>query len=136
MENVFFADMRANHKRNLFDKLSILLAQCDLQSRVAPHDLTAIKLHFGERGNSAFIRPIFARRIVDEIKACGAKPFLTDSSTLYPGERKEAVSALACGIEHGFAYAVVNAPLIISDGYAALPRLVSPSTVKYSVRHS
>ena len=116
MENVFFADMRANHKRNLFDKLSILLAQCDLQSRVAPHDLTAIKLHFGERGNSAFIRPIFARRIVDEIKACGAKPFLTDSSTLYPGERKEAVSALACGIEHGFAYAVVNAPLIISDG--------------------
>jgi uncharacterized Fe-S center protein len=56
------------------------------------------------------------RRIVEEIKKCQGKPFLTDSSTLYPGERKEAVSALSCAIENGFAYAVVGAPLIMADG--------------------
>jgi len=50
------------------------------------------------------------------IRTAGGKPFLTDSSTLYPGERKEAVSALSCGIENGFAYAVVGAPLIMCDG--------------------
>jgi hypothetical protein len=53
---------------------------------------------------------------VEEIKSCGGRPFLTDSSTLYPGVRKEAVSALTCAIENGFAYAVVGAPLIMCDG--------------------
>ena len=126
MQKVFFADMRASHKENLFDKISKLLTLCGLPQAVSEGDLTAVKIHFGEKGNSAFIRPIFARRVVDELKKLGAKPFLTDSSTLYPGERKEAISALSCGIENGFAYAVVQAPLIISDGL----RGVTETTVR------
>lgn len=113
---VYFADMRADHKDNLFSKITRLLEQCGITERLDRDDLTAVKVHFGERGNHAFVRPIFVRRVVDEIKKCGAKPFLTDSSTLYPGERKEAVSALTCAIENGFAYAVVGAPLIMCDG--------------------
>lgn len=126
MSKVFFADMRASHRENLFDKISRLLTLCAISQRVNEGDLAAVKIHFGEKGNSAFIRPIFARRIIDELKALGARPFLTDSSTLYPGERKEAISALSCAIENGFAYAVVNAPLIISDGL----RGVTETTVK------
>jgi len=113
---VYFADLRTSHKENLLDKISMLMRNCRLDELIAPHDLAAVKLHFGEKGNHAFVRPIFIRRVVDEMKACGASPFLTDSSTLYPGERKEAVSALRCAIENGFAFAVVNAPLIMSDG--------------------
>ena len=116
MSTVFFADMRASSKENLFDKISKLLSLAGLGQCVAEGDLTAVKIHFGEKGNHTFIRPIFVRRVVEEIKKLGARPFLTDSSTLYPGQRKEAVSALTCGIENGFAYAVVAAPLIISDG--------------------
>lgn len=126
MSNVFFADMRASHKENLFDKITKLLNLCGLSQLVHGGDLTAVKIHFGEKGNSAFIRPIFARRVVDELKKLGAKPFLTDSSTLYPGERKEAVSALTCAIENGFAYAVVNAPLIISDGLRGVTETTVP----------
>lgn len=113
---VYFADMRTSHKENLLDKITRLLNQAGLQNRIEPGDLVAVKIHFGERGNHTFIRPFFARRIVEEIKKCGGKPFLTDSSTLYPGERKEAVSALSCAVENGFAYAVVGAPLIMCDG--------------------
>ena len=116
MSKVYFADMRASHTENLFDKISRLLVLAGLNQCVSEGDLTAVKIHFGEKGNHAFIRPIFARRVVEEMKKLGGMPFLTDSSTLYPGERKEAVSALTCGIENGFAYAVVAAPLIISDG--------------------
>lgn len=116
MSTVYFADMRAGHKENLFDKIARLLDRAGLQQTVSANDLTAIKIHFGEKGNSAFIRPIFARRVVEEVKKIGASPFLTDSSTLYPGERKEAVSALVCAIENGFGFACVGAPLIISDG--------------------
>jgi uncharacterized Fe-S center protein len=113
---VYFTDMRTGHKENLFDKISRLLASCELDKIVNEGDLVAIKLHFGEKGNHTFIRPVFIRRVVEEIRKVNGKPFLTDSSTLYPGERKEAVSALSCAIENGFAYAVVNAPLIMCDG--------------------
>src|SRR5210317_2066875 len=115
-EQVFFADMRAGMRENLHTKLERLADQAGLPGIVTPGELVAIKLHFGEKGGHAYIRPTFVRRIVDQVKGAGGKPFLTDSSTLYPGERKEAVSALTCAIENGFAYAVVNAPLIMSDG--------------------
>jgi uncharacterized Fe-S center protein len=124
MSKVYFADMRASHKENLFDKISKLLVLAGLDRAVATDDLTAVKIHFGEKGNSAFIRPIFARRVVDEIRKLGARPFLTDSSTLYPGERKEAVSALICAIENGFGYACAGAPLIISDGLRGVTETV------------
>lgn len=113
---VFFSDMRTNRQQNLFDKIGTLLNRCRIGERIAAGNLVAVKLHFGERGNHTFIRPVFIRKVVQEIKACGGLPFLTDSSTLYPGERKEAVSALSCAVENGFAYAVVNAPLIMCDG--------------------
>jgi len=113
---VYFTDMRAGHKENLFAKIGRLMQSCGIGDIIKEGDLVAVKLHFGERGNHTFIRPVFIRRIVEEIKQQSGKPFLTDSSTLYPGERKEAVSALTCAIENGFAYAVVGAPLIMCDG--------------------
>ncbi|UFS72599.1 DUF362 domain-containing protein [Geomonas sp. RF6] len=113
---VYFADMRAGVRENLFDKIGRLMREAGIESRLAQGDLVAVKVHFGEKGNHTFVRPVFVRRVVEEIKRCAARPFLTDSSTLYPGERKEAVSALSCAVENGFAYAVVGAPLIMCDG--------------------
>lgn len=113
---VYFADMRAGMRENLHSKLERLISSAGLPTMIHNGELVAIKMHFGEKGGHAYIRPTFVRRIVDQVKILGGKPFLTDSSTLYPGERKEAVSALTCAIENGFAYAVVNAPLIMSDG--------------------
>ncbi|PLX78086.1 MAG: 4Fe-4S ferredoxin [Desulfuromonas sp.] len=113
---VYRADARAGYRENLFDKLSRLLSEGNLGKTVQRGDLVAVKTHFGEKGGHAYIRPTFLRRVVDEIKAVGGKPFLTDSCTLYPGERKESVSALACAVENGFAFAVAGAPLIMCDG--------------------
>lgn len=116
MAKVFFSDMRAGHQENLFDKIAKLLTLAGLSKTIAEADLTAVKIHFGEKGNHTYLRPVFARKVVEEIKKLGGMPFLTDSSTLYPGQRKEAVSALTGAIENGFGYACVGAPLIISDG--------------------
>lgn len=113
---VWFADLRSGNRENLFDKLRRLIKKAGLFHVVKQGDLTAIKLHFGEKGGHAYVRPVFIREIVDQVKQAGGKPFLTDSNTLYPGQRKEAVSAISCGIQNGFAYAVVDAPLIMSDG--------------------
>lgn len=113
---VYFADMRAGVKRNLFDKLDALLVRVGLNDRFSKGQLVALKLHFGEKGNTSFIRPNFVRRVVDRVKETGAKPFLTDANTLYVGHRAESVSHLVTAIENGFDYAVAGAPLIIADG--------------------
>ncbi len=114
--SVWMADFRAGNRENMFNKFERLLEQAGLSQVISTEDLSAIKIHFGEKGGHAYIRPVFIRTVVDAIRDLGGKPFLTDSCTLYPGHRKEAVSALNCGIENGFAYAVVGAPLIMCDG--------------------
>jgi uncharacterized protein len=113
---VFYADMRASTKENIPDKLERLLERLQLESAVTARSLAAVKLHFGEKGNTAFIRPLLIRRIVDHLKSLGARPFLTDSNTLYSGTRGDSVAHLTTAVENGFAYSVVNAPLIIADG--------------------
>jgi hypothetical protein len=113
---VYFCDIRSGLNENLYAKLVRLMDEAGLSQIIGRGDLTAVKTHFGEKGGHAFVRPTFLRRIVERLLELEAKPFITDSSTLYPGERKEAVSALRCGIENGLAYAVVGAPLIMCDG--------------------
>ena len=104
---IYFADMRVGLRENLHAKLERLTEQAGVSEVVSNGDLVAIKMHFGEKGGHAYIRPTFVRRVVDQVKANNGKPFLTDSSSLYPGERKEAVSALTCAIENGFADALI-----------------------------
>jgi len=108
--------MRASAKENLLAKVVRLADMLDLKRIVPPRGLIAIKLHFGEKGNTAYIRPTFVRQIVDRVRTLGAFPFLTDANTLYAGTRADSVSHLHTAIENGFSFSVVNAPLIIADG--------------------
>jgi uncharacterized Fe-S center protein len=114
--NVFFSDLKVSPGKTLLDKLDILLDRTHLKEKTREKDLVAIKLHFGERGNTAFVRPIFLRRVVDRVKKYKGKPFLTDTNTLYLGSRSEAVSHLTTAYQNGFVYAVADAPLLIADG--------------------
>jgi uncharacterized Fe-S center protein len=113
---VYFMDLRATPRENLFGKLGRLLDAAGLSETFKARDLVAVKLHFGELGNAAFIRPIFLRKIVEKIKSHGGKPFLTDANTLYAGSRGDSPTHLTTAIQNGFAYAVADAPLIIADG--------------------
>jgi len=114
--SVFFSDLKVESGKTLLDKLDILLDRADLKAKIREKDLVAIKLHFGEKGNTAFVRPIFLRRVVDRVKQFNGKPFLTDTNTLYTGTRSEAVSHLTTAFENGFTGSVVNAPILIADG--------------------
>jgi uncharacterized Fe-S center protein len=116
---VFFMDLRASVKEPNFKKFGRLLEALDVKSiikRKKKRPLIGVKLHFGEKGNTSFIRPVYVRQVVDHIYDRGGSPFLTDANTVYVGTRAEAVSHLTTAIENGFAYAVVKAPLIIADG--------------------
>jgi uncharacterized protein len=113
---VWFTDLSAPPGKSLLDKTGNLLRAAGLSERIEPGDLTAVKLHFGEKGNTAFLRPIFVRKVVEEIAAAGGKPFLADTNTLYLGGRSNAVDHLRTAVTNGFAYAVADAPIVIADG--------------------
>ena len=114
---VYFAGLRARKpKDNKVKKIENLFAAAGFAGMMEKGALTAVKVHVGERGNDTFINPVFARTVVDKIKAAGGNPFLTDSNTLYNGSRHNAVDHLITAMEHGFSYATVGAPFIIADG--------------------
>jgi len=114
--DVFFGDMRTKQELSMLDKVDRLFEQAGFAKLISPNELVAVKVHFGERGNTAYVRPQFARRVIDKISALGGNPFLTDANTLYVGSRANAVDHLKTAIENGFAYSVTGAPLIIADG--------------------
>ncbi|MFH2218265.1 MAG: DUF362 domain-containing protein [Pseudomonadota bacterium] len=125
--NVYFIDLRASLKENFVAKLGRLIDTAGLSDVVKKRDLVAVKLHFGEKGNTAFIRPVFIRKVVENIKNIGGVPFLTDANTLYSGTRSDSPNHLKTAIQNGFAYAVVDAPIIIADGLRG--RTETPVTV-------
>lgn len=113
---VWFAPMRTGKKQSLVTRAGALLEQAGLTSAVVENDLVAVKLHFGEQGNTGFVNPVFLREVVARVKKAGGKPFLTDGNTLYRGKRFNAIDHLECAIHNGFSYATVEAPIIIADG--------------------
>ena len=115
--DVFFADFTARSwKTNKINRIQELFDKAGFAGLLKKNDLTAIKIHFGERGNDSFISPVYVRQVVDKIKEAKAKPFITDTNTLYSGSRSNAVDHYVTAIEHGFSYSVVGAPVIIADG--------------------
>jgi uncharacterized Fe-S center protein len=113
---VYFAPVRSLKKRSMVTRVGTLLERAGLKTAIAEDDLVAVKLHFGEQGNTGFVHPVFIRETVAKIKLHGGKPFLTDANTLYSGMRSNAVDHLQCAVQNGFAYATIDAPIVIADG--------------------
>jgi uncharacterized Fe-S center protein len=113
---VFITDLSADWKKNVSGKVVNLFDQIKPAEIFGPRDLVAVKLHFGEAGNTAHIRPQYVRKVVDRLKELHTKPFLTDTNTLYVGSRTEAWSHLVTAFDNGFTREVTGAPAIISDG--------------------
>lgn len=83
---------------------------------VDQHDMVALKLHVGEKNNTTHINPAVIRQVVDAVKAKEALPFLTETSTLYKGERENAVKHMLHAHNQGFGIDAVGAPFIMADG--------------------
>ena len=113
---VYFTDLRTVPGNDLLTKLEKLIRRAGIADIDFNGKFTAIKIHFGEPGNMAYIRPNYAARVVDVIRSLGGKPFLTDSNTLYSGGRSNAVDHLDAAMENGFNRIGAHADVIIADG--------------------
>jgi len=113
---VWFWNLRASLKAPYEQRMRRLLKAADAAKPVRQGDLAALKMHFGEAGVTTFITPIQVRPIVEFYRQAGAKPFLTDTNTLYAGNRGEAVSHKLQAALHGFDPNILGAPVVIADG--------------------
>lgn len=113
---VYFMDLRASSRENLLDKFERLLRTAHIGHLSLSERFVAIKMHFGELGNLAYVRHNFVGRLVKILGDLGAKPFLTDTNTLYRGSRSNAVSHLEAAFKNGFNPLTVGCHVLIADG--------------------
>ena len=113
---VYFTDFRTKVDVPLTAKLQKLIRKAGIGSIDMDGKFVAIKMHFGELGNLAFLRPNYAKAVADVVKENGGLPFLTDCNTLYPGSRKNALEHLTCAEMNGFNSITTGCHVIIADG--------------------
>lgn len=113
---VYFTNLRARGDGGLLGKLERLVKRAGIAKINFKDQFVALKIHFGEPGNLAYLRPNYAAKIVNILRDLGAKPFLTDCNTLYSGRRANAVDHLQSAMENGFNPISAQAQVIIADG--------------------
>jgi len=114
---VYFADFRCpSWRENLPQKLARLMMSAGFGEIDMEDKYVAVKMHFGEPGNLAYLRPNWARAVADLIKSQGGRPFLTDANTLYVGGRKNALDHIDSAYVNGFIPYSTGCHIIIADG--------------------
>jgi hypothetical protein len=116
-KQVFFAKVTEDEKADgIRKKIARLFDAAGFADCIAPKDLVAIKIHFGEKGGDGHINPQLAKAVSEKIKALNARPFFTDTNTLYAGQRSNSHDHLMVAAQHGYSIEKLGAPVIIADG--------------------
>lgn len=123
---VYFTDFRCPVGTSQLDKLKKLCIAAGIKDIDMEGKFVAIKMHFGELGNMAFLRPNYAKVVADLCKEQGGLPFLTDCNTLYPGSRKNALEHLDCANLNGFNTITTGCQIIIGDGVRGTDEIEVP----------
>lgn len=113
---VYFVDLRAGFESGVLERLSAAMERAGILRISGKDDILAVKLHFGERGCTAGLRPAYVRAVIDAMRKTGCSMFLTDTNTLYVGSRSDSVRHLGTAVANGFSFASMSVPTLIADG--------------------
>ena len=129
---VYFTNFRTTYRENLPKKLARLVKTAGMLEGIDFNNkYTAIKIHFGEPGNLSYLRPNYAKVVVDLIKEQGGRVFLTDCNTLYVGRRKNALDHLEAAYENGYNPFTTGCHVIIADGLKGTDEVLVPIDGEY-----
>ena len=123
---VYFTNFRATPRENLPQKLARLAKKAGMLDIDFENKFTAIKIHFGEPGNLAYLRPNYSKVIVDLIKEQGGRVFLTDCNTLYVGRRKNGLDHMDAAYENGYNPFATGCHVVIADGIKGTDEVLVP----------
>ena len=123
---VYFCDLHTHMGDGLPNKLKRLIKRAGIGQIDFENKFVAIKMHLGEPGNLSYLRPNYARAVVDVVRELGGKPFITDCNTLYVGGRKNALDHLDSAYANGFNPFQTGCHTIIADGLKGLDEVEVP----------
>ncbi|NCB42405.1 MAG: DUF362 domain-containing protein [Clostridia bacterium] len=123
---VYFSDLHTESGNGLLVKFKRLIQAAGIENIDFENKFTAVKVHFGEPGNLAFLRSNWAKVVCDLVKEKGGKPFMTDCNTLYVGGRKNALDHLDSAYENGYTPFSTGCQIIIADGLRGLSETMVP----------
>ena len=113
---VHFTSFRCTGNESLVQKFRRLALTAGMGDINMKNKYVAIKLHFGEPGNLAYLRPQYARALADIVRERGGKPYLVDCNTMYIGRRANALDHLESAYENGFSPFQTGCHVLIGDG--------------------
>ena len=128
---VYFTTFHTTLEENIQQKLSRLLLTAGMDQSDFRNRYVAIKMHFGEPGNLAYLRPNYAKTVADLVRQLGGKPFLTDCNTLYVGGRKNALDHIESAYVNGFTPYTTGCHIIIADGLKGSDDVAVPVDGEY-----
>ena len=118
---VYFMDARSDSlQTGLVPKMLTVFEGAGFDKIIKQNDVVAIKVHCGEWNNSSYLRPVYARALVDHVKSLGGRPFVCDTTTLpYApyASRVTELDLLSTAERNGYSPAVLGCPFICADGF-------------------
>ncbi len=126
---VYFVDFKMREKakrKNVLEKIDVLFEESGLDEIFEENDIVAIKTHFGTWGSTRYLRPVYIRRIVENVKKRGGDPFVTETCGLGHKERSFAHQVIRVAAHNGFTQETIGAPIICADGLSGLDGVEVP----------
>jgi uncharacterized Fe-S center protein len=111
----FISVTSSDNDESIKNKIKKLLEISNVLGVIGKKDKVAVKIHFGEEGNTGFINSEYAGTITKEITKRCASAFLSDTNTLYPGKRIKSDEHKKLALEHGFTKEATGLGVIIPD---------------------
>ncbi len=113
---VYFASSGRERRGGTCAALEQLFRRAAIADAIDDGEVVAIKVHFGELGNTRYLRPTLVKRLVELVDAAGGRPFVTDTTTLYRHHRHDLFGHLENARLNGFTPETLGCPVIIADG--------------------
>ena len=96
-------------------KFSALLEKSGALDFISAKESGVVKIHFGEEGNTGYVKPEYIGVLTKAVRKKGASFVLADTNTLYKGRRMESAEHTRLALDHGFTPEATGAEVIIPD---------------------
>jgi len=107
---------RREEPRALAKKVEALYLKLGIHEKIEKESFVALKIHFGEKGNTGFIKAPWLEGLVGQLRRRTRRAFFTDTNTLYVGMRSNAIDYLSLAADHGYSLEKTGLPVFIADG--------------------
>ncbi len=112
----FIPATREESNETLAEKTARIFQHIGLEKQIKKEHFVGLKIHFGEKGNTGYIKPPWLVQLIKALKKRTSRIFITDTNALYVGNRSNATAHLRLAADHGFTLEALEIPVIIADG--------------------